>query len=234
MTAEQIRARMDAAATPERIAVMKRFFKEPVDPRGISATDQKQIAKEVFQAIRKWAASERNALCTALWRDGKHEDGQMACYVYQRFKKQCGKTEFQLFESWIDSYVSNWAQCDALAPTMVAACVANDPSLLKPLAKWTKSKNRWKRRAAAVTLIHEAKFGRNLDFVFEIADLLLDDADEMVQKGVGWLLKEAYPQSPQECMQFLIPRLDRMPRLMVRYAAEKMSAADRATVMKRD
>ena len=162
------------------------------------------------------------------------EDGLLACYIYQRFMKHCGKAEFALFESWIDNYVSNWAHCDSIAPTLLAACIANEPALMRQLTKWTKSSNRWKRRAAAVALLREGKAGRNTEFLFAIADQLIDDSDEMVQKGVGWLLKETYPKQPRLCMEFIIPRLDRMPRLMVRYAAEKMSAADQATVMKRD
>ena len=233
MTVDEIRARMDAVAQPARIAGARRFFKEPVHPRGVAAPDQKRIAAAVYQAIRLWPVADRDALCSALWRNGKLEDGTLACYVYQRFKKQCGKEAFELFESWIDHYVSNWAQCDSVAPTLLAACIANEPALMRRFPKWIKSKNRWKRRAAAVALIHEAKAGRNTAFLFEMAEGLLEDEDEMVQKGVGWLLKEAYPQKPREVVEFMLPRLHRMPRLMVRYAAEKMSPAHRAAVMLR-
>ena len=81
--------------------------------------------------------------------------------------------------------------------------------------------------------MREAKQGRNTEFIFGIAESLIEDADEMVRKGVGWLLKETYPKKPRETVDFLLARSNRMPRLVVRYAAEKMSKADRALVMKR-
>ena len=45
------------------------------------------------------------------------------------------------------------------------------------------------------SLLQEAKAGRHTDFIFEVAEALRGDADDMVQKGVGWLLKEAYPNA---------------------------------------
>jgi 3-methyladenine DNA glycosylase AlkD len=90
---------------------------------------------------------------------------------------------------------------------------------------WTKSRNRWKRRSAAVSFLQEAKAGRSVDFIFEVSKRLTADADPMVLKGVGWLLKETYPKRPEEAVEFL--RLNAFPRIVVRYAAEKMPAADR-------
>jgi 3-methyladenine DNA glycosylase AlkD len=58
------------------------------------------------------------------------------------------------------------------------------------LARWTKSTNRWKRRAAAVSLIQEAKQGRNTQTIFRICRMLRGDTDDMVRKGVGWLFKK--------------------------------------------
>jgi 3-methyladenine DNA glycosylase AlkD len=234
MTAEEIRERMEAASSKDRIEGARRYFKEPIDPRGVAAPAVKRIAAEAYREIKLWPTEKRNRLCTDLWKGGKMEDGPVATYIYRRFEKQCGAAEFRLFESWIDNYVSNWAQCDSIAPSLLAACIGNEPALMKRLTVWTPSKNRWKRRAAATALLREAKQGRNTEFIFVIAGILIEDADEMVQKGVGWLLKETYPKKPRETVEFLLPRISRMPRLVVRYAAEKMSKADRSSVMKRD
>jgi 3-methyladenine DNA glycosylase AlkD len=60
---------------------------------------------------------------------------------------------------------------------------------------------------------------------------LLTDADDMVQKGVGWVLKETYPKKPREVVAFLKSRAAGAPRLVLRIAAEKMTARDRAAVL---
>jgi 3-methyladenine DNA glycosylase AlkD len=134
--------------------------------------------------------------------------------------------EFKLFERWIDRYINNWAHCDGVASWLLAACVANEPALKHDLVAWTASSNRWKRRAAAVSLLQEAKKGRSSEEIFRIAKDLANDKDPMVQKGVGWLLKEAYPKRPEAVVEFLAEL--QPPRLVLRYAAEKMTASDKA------
>ncbi len=99
--------------------------------------------------------------------------------------------------------------------------------MIRKLPAWTRSKNRWRRRASAVALLQEAKAGRNTESIFRICTLLRDDADDMVQKGVGWILKEAYPARPREVREFLSDWRATAPRLLLRIAAEKMPAKDR-------
>jgi 3-methyladenine DNA glycosylase AlkD len=139
--------------------------------------------------------------------------------------------EFKLFERWIDRYVHNWAHCDGVASWLLAACIANEPTLSGELPEWTRSRNLWKRRAAAVAFLQEAKKGRRTGEIFAIADRLIGDPEEMVQKGIGWLLKETYPKQPEAVVDYLLPRRTQTTRLVLRYAAEKMSAEDRAAVL---
>ena len=65
-----------------------------------------------------------------------------------------------------------------------------------------------------------------MDYIFDVCGRLEKDLDVMVQKGTGWLLKETYPERPEETLEFL--RHHSFPRLVERYAAEKMSRSDRA------
>ncbi len=81
-------------------------------------------------------------------------------------------------------------------------------------------------------MLQEAKQGRSTREIFAIAALLRNDPDDMVQKGVGWLLKETYPRRPREVVS-LLTGWSGAPRLMLRYACEKMTQADRAKVLER-
>jgi 3-methyladenine DNA glycosylase AlkD len=196
------------------------------------APDVKVLAPGVYRALKPLPVATRNRFCTELWKSGRWQEFGLACYVYRRFAKSCGAAEFRLFERWLNRYVDNWGACDGLSSWLLAACIANDPALSAALPGWTRSRNRWKRRAAAVALVYEAKRGRSTGRILEIAALLIDDADDMVQKGLGWLLKETYPKKPREVVRFLLQH-PAAPRLVVRYAAEKMTAADRQKVMRR-
>ena len=201
--------------------------------RGARAEDWKALSREVYVEIKPWRAAERSRLLTSLWRSRCPGGGAVVCYVGRRFAKEYGAADFLRFEQWIDRYVRNWGHCDGVSSWLVAACIANEPELRHKLRAWTGSRNRWKRRASAVSLVWEAKRGRHTETIFEIADALLDDRDDMVEKAVGWLLKETYPRRPAETVAFLLPRRGRASRTTLRYAAEKMTAADRAEVVRR-
>ena len=78
------------------------------------------------------------------------------------------------------------------------------------------------RRASAVSLIIPARKGLFLDTIFEIADNLLLDKDDLVQKGYGWMLKAASESHLPEVFDYVIKNKFIMPRTALRYAIEKM------------
>jgi 3-methyladenine DNA glycosylase AlkD len=227
------RAQLKAAADPEFASGVRRFFKEPVQPHGVPAPQVREVARLAYRELKQWPVAERDRYVTELWNSGVLEEGSVVCYVYRRFAKSCDRCEFVMFEQWLDRYVKNWGHCDGVSTWLIAASIANRPELMSRLARWTRSKNRWKRRAAAVSLIQEAKQGRSTETIFEICGLLRDDTDDMVRKGVGWLLKETYPKRPRELLGFLDDWRPRAPRLVLRLAAEKMTDKDRQWLLKK-
>jgi 3-methyladenine DNA glycosylase AlkD len=96
------------------------------------------------------------------------------------------------------------------------------PKYISTLKQWAKSKNRWMKRASAVSLIIPARKGLFLNDVFEIADTLLLDTDDMVQKGYGWMLKVASNMHEKEVFDYVMKHKSNMPRTALRYAIEKM------------
>jgi 3-methyladenine DNA glycosylase AlkD len=231
--AAQVRSELAAHADLKFREGLMWFFKEPVDHYGVRTPQVRRIAASAYREVKKWPSAQRNAFCRELWVSGKMEEGGVAICVYQRFRKQCAACEFHLFEKWIDRYVGNWAHCDGVSSWLIAASIGNEPGLIPLLFPWVASENRWKRRAAAVSLLQEAKQGRNTEAILKVAGALLEDPDDMVQKGVGWVLKEAYPKRPGEVMDLLRVRKERTPRLVLRIAAEKMTAAHKAEILSR-
>jgi 3-methyladenine DNA glycosylase AlkD len=227
-----VRAKLKAAADPEFEAGALRFFKEPVKPYGVRTPQVRELARLAYREVKQWPVADRDRFVTELWKSGMLEEGALVAHLYRRFAKSCQEREFRMFEQWVDSYVRNWSHCDGVSAWLIAASIANRPGLADRLAVWTKSKNRWKRRSAAVSLIQEAKQGRKTETIFHICGLLLGDADDMVQKGVGWLLKETYPKKPREVLDFLDGWRARAPRLVLRLAAEKMTGRDRKWLLR--
>jgi len=137
------------------------------------------------------------------------------------------KSDFEIFEKWLDNYVNNWAKCDDFCTHTFGELLIKFPEFLPRIKEeWTKSENRWMKRGAAVILIPFVKKTENdslaLNHIFEVAELLLMDKDDLVQKGYGWMLKEAANKYQKQVFEFVLARKNWMPRTSLRYAIEKM------------
>ena len=69
---------------------------------------------------------------------------------------------------------------------------------------------------------------------FVVADILLKDSDDMVQKAYGWMLKEVSNQYPERVFSYVMKHKDKMPRTALRYAIEKLSLSLKKQAMKKD
>jgi 3-methyladenine DNA glycosylase AlkD len=200
----------------------KRYFKEDVKSYGISSAMVSSISKEHFNAIEDKNKSHIFSLCTELWKSGYMEESFVACNWSYNIRKQYQPADFEIFEKWVNSYVGNWASCDTLSNHTIGYFIEMYPEYLTGLKKWAKSHNRWTKRASAVTLIIPARKGKFLNEIFEIADILHSDKDDMVQKGYGWMLKSASQAHQTEVFNYVISKKATMPRTSLRYAIEKM------------
>lgn len=201
----------------------QRFFKGELKSYGLCNPDVHVLSKYYYKLMDSPSAEEVFQLCELLWRSGYAEEALMACDLSYYVKKQYQAAHLKLFESWIDKYVNNWASCDAFCNHTVGTLLQKYPDLLSELKSWTRSENRWMRRAAAVSLIVPARKGKFFAEIIEIATLLLTDSDYLVQKGYGWMLKEASKEHEEEVFDFVMANKDVMPRTALRYAIEKMS-----------
>lgn len=209
------------------------FFKEKIQCYGVRAATVHLISKESFQLVKSKTKAEIFDLCDRLWQSGYMEESIIACHWSFHLRKKYVPEDFQLFEFWIDNYVHNWATCDTFCNHTMGTFIEMYPDYRSRLKDFARSDNRWKRRAAAVTLIVPARKGRFLQDILEIADILLTDKDDMVQKGYGWLLKEASKAHPEVIFDYVIRHKAVMPRTAYRYAIEKLPAELRRVAMER-
>lgn len=207
------------------------FFKEAVRFHGVRSAQVAKIGREHFKQISKKEKNEIFDLCEALWKTGYFEESMIACQWAERLHRKFAEPDFAVLEGWLNKYVNNWAACDTLCNHAIGSFIVAFPDFIRELKAWAKSKNRWLRRAAAVTLVLPARRGAFLHHIFEIADILLKDRDDLVQKGYGWMLKEASKTHLTEVFDFVMQRKAIMPRTALRYAIEKMPPALREKAM---
>lgn len=209
------------------------YFKEKINFYGVKVSTVTKLSEEYFIEIKSLPKQEIFELCEELWRSGIIEESFVACNWSYYIHKDYEPSDFAIFERWINTYVNNWASCDSLCNHSVGEFIEMYPEYISQLKKFALSPNRWVRRAAAVTLIIPARKGLFLDDIFEIADILFYDKDDLVQKGYGWMLKAASQSHQKEVFDYVVKNKATMPRTALRYAIEKMPKELKEIAMKK-
>jgi 3-methyladenine DNA glycosylase AlkD len=218
--AERIVAEIRDASDPEKEAQLRRYFREPIETQGLTSQQSKDIASKYYPEV-KGDLEAAMSLTEELMSRRNLSYSSVALRVLERFSRQLEPSHFPVFDDWVE-YLTNWATTDHLCTKIIVEAVKKDPGLVERLLEWTGSDNRWRRRAAAVSLVPLARRGEMLGDVFRVADRLMTDGDDMVQKGVGWMLKEASKRHPEEVRTYLLRWREESPALILRYASEKL------------
>src|ERR1039458_10133386 len=210
---------------------VQHFFKEEVQSRGWYTAELRKFAVRFRRSI----ARERGMdflvqVADKLFSGRILEEKVMAVFLLEKQTKKIDDDEFQLFASWLDR-VSSWADHDALAHYLLAPMVAADPARCRKVFLWAKSPNRWRRRAACVALIRGARERRLFEQIMRLSNELLHDEDDMVQKGLGWLLRETAKADPKRAVPYLMKIRKNAPRLVLRTACETLPVAMRKQVL---
>ena len=229
-----IRQELNNHADPEIQKNSQRFFKEEIQCYGMKTASVIAIAKKYWKLVKVRTKPEIFALCEELYQSGYLEESFVVSNWAHALSGRYERNDLPVFRHWIDTYITNWASCDGFCNHTMGDFIEQYPEYIDELKRWTPSENRWMRRAAAVSLIVPAKHGKFLKESMEIADLLLTDDDDMVQKGYGWLLKEASRKHTDEIYSYVMKNKRVMPRTALRYAIELMPKEMKTEAMKKD
>jgi 3-methyladenine DNA glycosylase AlkD len=229
----RIRQELTAQANPEIQKASKRFFKDEIQCYGMKTAAVIGIAKKYWKEVKGRPKPEIFTLCEELYQSGYMEESFIVSEWAHSLSGRYERKDLLVFRHWIDTYITNWASCDGFCNHSMGDFIELFPEYTEELKRWTQSENRWMRRAAAVSLIVPAKHGKFLKESLEIADLLLTDGDDMVQKGYGWLLKEASRKHTHDVFSYVMNNKRQMPRTALRYAIELMPLDLKAEAMKK-
>jgi 3-methyladenine DNA glycosylase AlkD len=207
------------------------FFKEEVQSRGWYSAELRKVAVRFRRTIvREQGVDFLIQVADKLFSGNVLEEKVFAVFLLETQTTHFSKKEFKLFASWLDR-VSSWADHDALTHYLLAPMVYADPARCREVFRWAKSRNRWRRRAACVALIRGARGRQFFEEIVRLSEQLLDDQDDMVQKGLGWLLREMAKADPKRTVPYLMKIRARTPRLVLRAACETLNLSSRRQVI---
>jgi 3-methyladenine DNA glycosylase AlkD len=224
------RVLLDGGSAPHAEGV-QHFFKEVIKSRGWYTAELRKVAVRFRRAIvREQSPSFLIQVADELFSGDVLEEKVFAVFLLEKLVGEFGDREFRLFESWLRR-VSSWAEHDALAHYLIAPLIVAKPARVISVFRWAKSRNRWHRRAACVSLIRGARGRMFFPQVMRLSNLLLADQDDMVRKGLGWLLRESAKADPKRTVPYLVKIREWAPRLVLRTACETLPADVRRAIV---
>lgn len=229
--ATEIRIALQNGGSAEHAAGVQWFFKDEIKSHGWYTAALRKAARQCrHELLREHDFDFLVRVADELFSGRVLEEKIAAVFLLEKMDAQFGDRQFRLFESWLDR-ISSWADHDALVHSLIAPMVAAKPGRAKHVFRWAKSRNRWLRRAACVALIRATREKILFPEIVRLSNLLLSDQDDMVQKGLGWLLRETAKFDAARTVPYLMKIRERSPRLVLRTACETLPRNVRARVL---
>ena len=232
--AEHIRRALETGGSAKHAAGVEWFFKDEIRSHGWYTADLRRAAVRVRREIKRERGLDFLVeVADHLFSGSVLEEKVAAVFLLEKLDGEFGNSEFKRFESWLDR-ISSWADHDALVHSLIAPMVAAKPARTRVVVRWAKSANRWRRRAACVALIRGARAKMFFPEITKLSDSLLADEDDMVRKGLGWLLRETAKFDAKRTVPHLMKIRGHAPRLVLRTACETLPAAVRKRILARE
>lgn len=225
MSISEIKKNLQKYSDSKRAINFRKFFKNSKKDifLGVPTATIRKIAKQFYTLALTDVLK--------LMKSNVHDERNLAhAILFLKYKKGDDKIQARIFKFYIKNKntIRDWDSVDDTAPYIVGPYLfQKDKSLLYKLAH---SKRIWDRRIAIVStwwFIRQNEFKDTL----AIAKLLLADKEDLIQKPVGWMLREVGKRDEAVLKRFLDKHCNEMPRTMLRYAIERLTLKEKQKYM---
>ena len=201
----------------------------------IGTTPLRAFARSLYQANRaQWSVEDAMTLAEGLIADPYLETKSVGIEVLARFRRSFTPRLLPRWKQWLArNHSASWATTDTICGMLIGPLLVQYPELAGRLRAWSRDRNMWVRRASIVGLIPLARKGMALDLLYENARTLHRDKEDLIQKGVGWALREAGKSELTRLEQYLLENGPAIPRTTVRYAIERFPQARRRALLEK-
>lgn len=228
---EDLKNDLKKLADPKRAESSAWFFKTAPGQYGhgdvflgVTVPNQRKIAKKYYGLELEQVEQ--------LMLSKEHEYRLVAVIILvEQFKKASDTTKKQIYDFYLShtQYINNWDIVDTSAGYIVGEYLWRKKDALKILTKLAKSNSLWERRIAIISTLAFIMHGES-ELTLEIAQILINDDHDLIQKAVGWMLREVGKRVSLEDEEQFLRRNNQyqtMPRTMLRYAIERFDEPKR-------
>ncbi|HRY77068.1 MAG TPA: DNA alkylation repair protein [Candidatus Paceibacterota bacterium] len=218
---KQLRKELALKANPKKAKILQGFFKTGKGEYGEGDIFLGLVVPETRKMAEKYLALNLAEL-KKLLNSKIHEERLLALFILTaQFNRAEEKERQKFFKFYLSQTrnINNWDLVDLSADKIVGSHLKNkDKKILYQLAK---SRNLWERRIAILATFYFIKQGQAKE-TLKIAEILLNDKHDLIQKAVGWMLREVGKRCGEKTEEkFLKQHCRKMPRTMLRYAIER-------------
>ena len=180
----------------------------------------------------EWSIDDAMAFADVLIADRYLEAKAVGIEVVARYRRDFTPRLLPAWKRWLSrNHSANWATTDAMCGVLIGPLLLQYPELAPRMRAWAGHRNMWVRRASIVGLLPRARRGESLDLVYGIARRLHADQEDLIQKAVGWALREAGKTDMPRLERYLRANGADIPRTPLRYAIERFPAARRKAIL---
>lgn len=233
MDAADVSNALRRLGTPAKAKTSARFFKSAPGQYGegdkflgVTVPEQRKIAKQ-FENLR---LPDVEKLLNSPWHEDRLTGLFILVYKYSAADEETRKEIYDFYISHTKN-INNWDLVDCSSEYIVGAWLDGKPEKMEVLLRLAKSKIIWERRIAMLATFGYIKQGRAKEALV-IAKKLLHDKHDLIQKAVGWMLRELGKKvGRQYLVNFLDKHAAAMPRTALRYAIEHFDPHQKAHYM---
>lgn len=210
-----IKQKLREKAKPEKIFFLKRILATPFEVIGVMVPDSRAIAKK-YSGLNIY---DMYNLFDELWDSNIHEEKSLAIHILQQYKKQFSVETWKFLKERLNR-AKTWDHIDMLATGVFAEILLNNLFLMTQIKEMANSRNFWERRLAIESTYKLIKKNK-IELTLRLAEKLIYDENTYVQKGAGWMLREAGKKNRTMIRDFILMHMDMKP-VAFSYATEKM------------
>jgi len=212
---EHIRASFFSMKNKTRAENSKRYLKSEYEFYGLKVPEMRKVIKE-YKNLDFYSALD---LFDELWNSGNHEEMNSALYLLEDYSKKHPVEIWKFLIPKINKATS-WDLVDEMSTKIIGEILIERIDLISEIKKMSESKNPWIRRISIVSNLPMIRKNK-IELTLRLAEKLVYDKDMYVQKGVGWMLREAGKKNRLALREFILTHIDMQPYAFS-YATEKM------------